>query len=385
MEYAISRLTFTNELYHHGVKGQKWGKRRYQNADGSYKPNAVGRYNDDGKDGVNNNNRTNILERHKNKLIESYKEKGYGSKAAEVAAKRRMKTEVFVGAVATVAVAVVATKAAKRIGEDYIDKTIKSGKVIQNIGAYKDATFKDDPFFAAINNHDKKAYGSLYPSEKKGMQAMIGGPTDIYKNQIKIKQDVKVASVNNAKKIFENKMKSDANFRKEVMDTLEKTNYGKMGAKEIANYKNSGKVSKKLYDRFNQSLATPEMQKAGIHKKFYSELQKKGYDAILDINDTRYSGYKKISKSPTIFFGNDKMEKIGSTKLSDIEINKNAMEYSRNFVSKQQVKQLATLGAGIGVASAVRKQELVNKYLKEHPNSKLSEQEIIKKMLTNNI
>lgn len=24
-----------NELYHHGVKGQKWGIRRYQNPDGS--------------------------------------------------------------------------------------------------------------------------------------------------------------------------------------------------------------------------------------------------------------------------------------------------------------------------------------------------------------
>lgn len=25
-----------NELYHHGIKGQKWGVRRYQNKDGSY-------------------------------------------------------------------------------------------------------------------------------------------------------------------------------------------------------------------------------------------------------------------------------------------------------------------------------------------------------------
>lgn len=24
-----------NELYHHGIKGQKWGIRRYQNQDGS--------------------------------------------------------------------------------------------------------------------------------------------------------------------------------------------------------------------------------------------------------------------------------------------------------------------------------------------------------------
>lgn len=36
-----------SELYHHGVKGQQWGKRHYQNADGSYKSGAEGRYYDE--------------------------------------------------------------------------------------------------------------------------------------------------------------------------------------------------------------------------------------------------------------------------------------------------------------------------------------------------
>ena len=33
-----------SELMHHGIKGQKWGIRRYQNADGSYKAGSEGRY-----------------------------------------------------------------------------------------------------------------------------------------------------------------------------------------------------------------------------------------------------------------------------------------------------------------------------------------------------
>lgn len=36
---------YCNELYHHGILGQKWGIRRYQNSDGSYTNEGLRRYN----------------------------------------------------------------------------------------------------------------------------------------------------------------------------------------------------------------------------------------------------------------------------------------------------------------------------------------------------
>lgn len=38
---------YNNELYHHGIKGMKWGVRRYQNADGTLTPAGKKRYDDD--------------------------------------------------------------------------------------------------------------------------------------------------------------------------------------------------------------------------------------------------------------------------------------------------------------------------------------------------
>ncbi len=35
---------YTSELYHHGIIGQKWGVRRYQNKDGSYTKKGLARY-----------------------------------------------------------------------------------------------------------------------------------------------------------------------------------------------------------------------------------------------------------------------------------------------------------------------------------------------------
>lgn len=47
MGWNIDMLVSSDELYHHGIKGQKWGIRRFQKKDGSLTPAGKGRYNDD--------------------------------------------------------------------------------------------------------------------------------------------------------------------------------------------------------------------------------------------------------------------------------------------------------------------------------------------------
>jgi len=44
MIYYVGTEPYSSDLYHHGIKGQKWGIRRYQNQDGSLTAEGLARY-----------------------------------------------------------------------------------------------------------------------------------------------------------------------------------------------------------------------------------------------------------------------------------------------------------------------------------------------------
>jgi hypothetical protein len=91
MEYCI----VNGELYHHGIKGQKWGRRRYQNADGSLTPAGKKRYRRQSDDDVSNMsdkelrdkvNRMNLERRYVNLSKSDPARRGRGFDAASKAA-----------------------------------------------------------------------------------------------------------------------------------------------------------------------------------------------------------------------------------------------------------------------------------------------------------
>lgn len=373
MEYRVVRIN--NELYHHGIKGQKWGVRRFQKKDGTLTSAGKKRYDDDPT-----NDDKSAKQSREDKYYEQYKTIGYSDKKAREAAAGRAKTEKALLILGGVAATAAMAYGAYRFYDNHHDRFISPDKIMQTVhgGDATDRLKPGNPFYATYT----KADNTIYASKVFSHFTDSSNVTKFY-----TKDGIKVASESTSKKVLNDLIKTDP----EVADYMDKISHirGKKKGWQQFNYslvlRNDSPTAK--------TLGLDGVDHDGIHKKFYDKLKEKGYGGLIDVNDSKIEGF---TWNPVIVFDNQTKHIMSSTKATaeyfDDKRTLKAAGYS--LARKTALKPVnpkdpytimgATYLSAIGISTAaagnaVAKQaQFVNQYREEHPNTKLTNAEIAK-------
>lgn len=334
--------TSNDELYHWGIKGMKWGVRRFQKKDGSLTAAGKKRYDDSGQPKKS---------KHRTKLEEAYRKRGLSQKKAEAAASKRIRTEKILGASAALTVGACVAYAAVKSRKARIDGVIKSGETMQRIEMKDTNGGLHDVFYVSKGKRDNKRYYNLLGATR---QKQTG---EAFLMNLESNDDIKVASRRNAEKIFKDLYNSDQEFRLRVSQQANKHFSGrnKVDPNKLLRGDNTSEI-RKLYENFNSNLINIRDSGSGADNKFYNALKTKGYGAVQDINDMKFSGYN--AKNPLIIFDNSK-KNIMVKSVSKIEKNlatdgvAEGLKAIGEAKTKKSLERWGPISAGLLTVSAV--------------------------------
>lgn len=342
-----------DELYHFGIPDMKWGRRRYQNKDGTLTKEGLRRYekfeNKTNKEAARIAKKGITFDRkskHRLKLEEKYKQMGLSDEKAQAAANNRIRTEKILAASAAMTVAACAAYYAHSRYKSKIDRLIKSGETLQRIEMQDTKGKLHDTFYAAKGEHDSKRYSGMLGYTR---QQQTG---EAYKMKLEATKDIKVASRDRAAKAFGELYKNDPEFKSMAFRYTSENVHGENHVRNIA--KVNDRNIRKMYDNFNSNLIRVRNDGTGVDKKFYSKLKSMGYGAIQDVNDMKFSGYN--AKNPLIVFDNagkkivvKSIEKM-SPELKDA-LKENARANGEGLIKKAMQKYGPLSAAGLATAS----------------------------------
>lgn len=397
-----------DELYHFGVKGLKWGVRRYQNEDGSL--TSLGKKRDkmlsDRKTAKKHSTTSNMvkaeysrrefedaktrlkLENQKKKskrqqdLEKKYIDQGFSKDEAEIKAYNRAKTETILKVAGGIALASAAAYVAYKHYDKVTDRVFEKGSEIGRL-TNNGSEPTNRAFYGFVNKHDKDRYEGLY-----GKTLGANGP--VYRKAMRAAGDINVASPESARKVLKNMFDTDKQsfdaFKKNI-DAMASvvpptTKQGKLWRKAKQEL-DSGKIGDNTYKAFNTTLVLRTKEQQPINDKFYSAMKKAGYGAIRDVNDKENSGY--FAKNPLIVFDTDKINVEGFTKLGNDHIDSMFAKEQGKIAAHTLANQYGPIGAAfatsIGAMKLVKRSnetKFVENYRKRHPESTLSNNEILK-------
>lgn len=238
------------------------------------------------------------------------------------------------------------TKSNSIYNKKHFDTVLEKEKTTLSTLSYDPNRTKDtDMFYAVSDKWDKDQYKALF--NKKLEEPIYDengnklGTANGYKFQInnKIKSNIKVASEDSGAKAFINLYSNNRDFYNFVTDDNRMGTYFVNDKYKFKAYRDSRKILDKIqndgytptrddlktiYRMFNYVIPSDvggdsrgskdvKVQRA----KFFEELRKDGYGAVLDTNDALYGSYK--AKSPVIVFDVEQIipEDIKSTSASD--------------------------------------------------------------------
>ena len=387
--------TRQNELTHHGIKGMKWGVRRFQNKDGSLTTAGRKRYDEPNK---STNSTTKKLQDtkskslHRLKLEEKYRNEGLSREEAEQKAVKRIKAEAYIAAAAGVTVA--SCLAYAKYKGYTTDKIIKENSDFQRIMRLNPNAEirKDYRQYVTIDKKDKVLYKGMFADH---INKLKEDSENIYDITIKNRSDIKVASEKRARDTFTNLFKNDKEFKDEFIERLQKDGYaiskGRLDGifnkmKDNPNSLTDREIKTKAYDLFNVMLAEPGERTQKNSSRFYDALRKQGINAVVDVNDSKINNYH--AKMPLILFDGE-FDNVKKRIMDDKEIQQNMNKHINRSVN-QSYMALGAAAVGLYASIPIYNKAQIDKkrleYKELHPNTKMTDSEIeamIKKELSN--
>ena len=352
-------------LQHFGIKGMKWGIRKDSKKTIALKKQLKRTMNRqkraDLKAQIKDSQTQDHIDRfglsHRQKnLKQKFIELGYSKKNAEIAAvkkdQKQKKMMVFGSLALTAAVAYGAYKKYQY----NVDTIIPKDQILGRIARDSNKTNHEGAYFYT-NKHDAKKYNGLWVNQLNNAMT-----PDIFRKQMKANENLKIASPKTYNKIVNKLYDTDSAFKKEMDSTINL--YGK-------NYKRMNKRGEQINSLFVYGNGSDS------YNKINKELKKRGYSGFIDINDVKYSGYN--SRKPVVLIQPKKVNVLKVEKITNQDI-ADAKRYTNWDLTKKTGmllgKQIA-IGVSVGkTVGAYKKNKIVNRYYKQHPNSDKTPYEI---------